>query len=76
MTDNFHIERVGLNMNSLEMKTYNQQEVSKIINVPVKHIKRWEKNYSGVLMIPRTKQGTRVYSEIEISMLKKIKELT
>lgn len=63
-------------MNSLEMKTYNQQEVSKIINVPIKNIKRWEKIYSGVLMIPRNKQGTRVYSELEISMLKKIKELT
>lgn len=70
-----HIERVGIYMNSPKLKTYTIQEVSKLLNIPVGTIKRFEKDLDGLLIVPRTKQGARYFTELEITFIKKIKEL-
>jgi DNA-binding transcriptional MerR regulator len=62
-------------MNSSNLKTYTIEEVSKQLNVPQGSIKRWEKSLKDVLIIPRTKQGARFYTENEISVLKNVKEM-
>jgi DNA-binding transcriptional MerR regulator len=55
------------------LRTYTLKEISKIINVPTSTIKQWEKDLDGLLTIPRSKQGARIYSEIEIDLLMEIK---
>jgi DNA-binding transcriptional MerR regulator len=55
------------------VRTCTLKEVSKIINVSASLIKQWEKDLSGLLTIPRSKQGARIYSEIEIDKLLEIK---
>lgn len=70
-----HIERVGIDMNSPYIKTYTLQEVAKQICVPVGTIKRWEKALDELLNVPRTKQGARYYTEVEIAFLQKVKDL-
>ncbi|MDF2903731.1 MAG: hypothetical protein K0S25_1369 [Bacillus sp. (in: firmicutes)] len=62
-------------MKSPYLKTYTIQEASKLINVPTGTIKRWEKDLSEFINIPRTKQGARFFSENEITLLKEIKLL-
>ncbi|SFA87352.1 MULTISPECIES: MerR family transcriptional regulator [unclassified Bacillus (in: firmicutes)] len=57
------------------MLTYTIQEVSKRIKVPDGTIRQWEKDLKGVLHIPRTKQGTRYYTEVEIHLLEAIKQM-
>ena len=57
------------------MKAYTIKEVSKKINVPSGTIRQWEKDLAGLLFVPRTKQGARFYTEIEISLLLKIKQM-
>jgi DNA-binding transcriptional MerR regulator len=58
-----------------EMKVgaYTLKEVSKIINVSTSTLKQWEKDLSDLLVIPRSKQGARIYSDDEINKLLKIK---
>lgn len=51
------------------------KEVSKKINVPLGTIRQWEKELEGLLEIPRSKQGARIYTETEINLLIEIKEL-
>jgi DNA-binding transcriptional MerR regulator len=68
-------ERIGRNMNNPYKNTYTLQEVSKRLNVPAGTIKRWEKDLHGFLVIPRMKQGARYFTELEIALLTKIKEL-
>lgn len=58
------------------MKTFTLKEVSKKINVPPSTLRKWEKDLKEILIIPRTKQGARLYSDLEINLLKKIKEMT
>lgn len=58
------------------MKTFTLKEVSKKINVPPATLRKWEKDLNEILIIPRTKQGARLYSDLEINLLMKIKEMT
>ncbi len=62
-------------MKSPYLKTYTIQEASKLINVPIGTIKRWEKDLSDFINIPRTKQGARFFSDNEITILKEVKLL-
>ncbi|WP_318502708.1 MerR family transcriptional regulator [Bacillus sp. T3] len=62
-------------MNSPYIKTYTLQEVAKQICVPVGTIKRWEKALDELLIVPRTKQGARYYTEVELTFLEKVKDL-
>jgi DNA-binding transcriptional MerR regulator len=55
------------------LRTYTLKEVSKKINVPTSTLKQWEKDLSSVLLIPRSKQGARIYSDHEIDVLLEIK---
>jgi DNA-binding transcriptional MerR regulator len=57
------------------LKAYTIQEVSKKIQIPPGTLRQWEKDLEGVLFIPRTKQGARYYTEYEISLLEKIKQM-
>jgi DNA-binding transcriptional MerR regulator len=56
------------------MKTYSMKEVSQKIKVPPGTIKRWEKELDGLLYIPRSKQGARLFTETEIQLLIEMKE--
>jgi DNA-binding transcriptional MerR regulator len=55
------------------VRTYTLKEVAKIINVSTSAIKRWEKDLTDLLLIPRSKQGARIYSELEVNQLIEIK---
>ncbi|KIY21008.1 MULTISPECIES: MerR family transcriptional regulator [Mesobacillus] len=57
------------------IKAYTIKEVSKKINVPTGTIRQWEKDLSGLLVVPRTKQGARFYTDFEIDQLVKIKQM-
>ncbi|MGG0719316.1 MerR family transcriptional regulator [Robertmurraya massiliosenegalensis] len=57
------------------VRAYSIKEVSKKINIPTGTIRQWEKDLNGLLVIPRTKQGARFFTENEIDLLKKIKEM-
>lgn len=57
----------------MKLRTYTLKETSKIINVPTSTIKQWEKDLNGLLTIPRSKQGARIFSETEINLLQQIK---
>lgn len=55
------------------VRTYSIKEVSKKMNIPVGTIRQWEKDLSGILVIPRNESNARYFTEIEIELLKKIK---
>lgn len=57
------------------MKAYTMKEVSKKINVSPGNIRRWEKDLNGILEIPRSKQGARIYTDSEINLLIELKEM-
>lgn len=57
------------------LRAYSIKEVSRKINVPAGTIRQWEKDLNGILVIPRSKQGSRFYTEVEIAILKRIKEM-
>lgn len=57
------------------MKTFTLKETAKKINVTPGKIRQWEKDLNGLLEIPRSKQGARIYSEQEINQLLEIKNL-
>ncbi|WP_462406569.1 MerR family transcriptional regulator [Gracilibacillus sp. Marseille-QA3620] len=57
------------------LRAFSIKEVSRKINVPAGTIRQWEKDLTGVLVIPRSKQGSRFYTEVEIAILKRIKEM-
>lgn len=57
------------------MKAYTMKEVSKKINIPPRTIRQWEKDLIGLLEIPRTKQGARIYTETELNLLLELKQL-
>jgi DNA-binding transcriptional MerR regulator len=61
--------------NNKILRAYSIKEVSKKINIPTGTIRQWEKDLNGLLVIPRTKQGARFYTEKEIELLRKIKEM-
>ncbi|MDZ5471515.1 MerR family transcriptional regulator [Bacillus sp. 31A1R] len=56
-------------------RAYSIKEVSKKLNVPTGTLRQWEKDLEGLLVIPRTKQGARFYTEPEMDLLFKIKEM-
>jgi DNA-binding transcriptional MerR regulator len=58
------------------LKTYTLKEVSKIINVAPGTLRQWEADFGGILHIPRSKQGARIFTEIEISLLLEIKRMS
>ncbi|CAH0343789.1 MerR family transcriptional regulator [Bacillus sp. CECT 9360] len=61
--------------NSQIQRAYSIKDVSKKINTPTGTIRQWEKDLQGLLQIPRSKQGARFYTEKEIILLEKIKEM-
>ncbi|PLR78488.1 hypothetical protein CU633_05730 [Bacillus sp. V3-13] len=62
-------------MDSQDTRTYTIKEVSEQIQVPPRTIRQWEKDMDGLLVIPRTKQGARFYTEYEIDLLITIKQM-
>ena len=62
-------------MTSEFVKAYTVKEVSKMIGVPPGTLRQWEKDLDGLLIIPRTKQGARFYTDEEINMLNIVKQM-
>ncbi|CAM3758995.1 hypothetical protein GCM10009865_00590 [Aeromicrobium ponti] len=62
-------------MDTQYMKAYTIKEVSKLLNVPPGTLRQWEKDLNGILLIPRSKQGARFYTEHEIALLEKVKQM-
>lgn len=56
-------------------RAYSIKEVSKKISIPTGTIRQWEKDLTGLLVIPRTKQGARYYTDLEVELLTRIKEM-
>ncbi|WP_083879384.1 MerR family transcriptional regulator [Robertmurraya massiliosenegalensis] len=69
------MERIEIMQTNKMVRAYSIKEVSKKINIPTGTIRQWEKDLNGLLVIPRTKQGARFFTENEINLLKKIKEM-
>jgi DNA-binding transcriptional MerR regulator len=57
------------------MKTYTLKEVAKKINIKPGTLRQWEKDLDDLLVIPRSKQGARIYTDLEIDKLGEIKQL-
>lgn len=57
------------------MKANRIKEVSKMIDVPEGTLRQWEKDFEGVLKIPRDEHRNRYYTEFEIDALKHIKAM-
>jgi DNA-binding transcriptional MerR regulator len=57
------------------MKAYTIKEVSSMITVPEGTLRQWEKDFEGILVIPRDKQNARYYTDFEIETLKHIKAM-
>ncbi|RFU64500.1 MerR family transcriptional regulator [Peribacillus saganii] len=57
------------------LRAYSIKDVSKRINIPTGTIRQWEKDLQGLLHVPRSKQGARFYTQTEISLLEKVKEM-
>lgn len=62
-------------MDTQYMKAYTIKEVSKMLNVPPGTLRQWEKDLNGLLLIPRSKQGARFYTDHEIALLEKVKQM-
>jgi DNA-binding transcriptional MerR regulator len=57
------------------MRTFTLKEVSKKINVKPATLKKWEKELEEYLDIPRSRQGARIYSQVELDLLLDIKQM-
>ncbi|MGJ7912701.1 MerR family transcriptional regulator [Neobacillus sp. LXY-1] len=57
------------------MAAYTLKEVSKKINVNSGLIRQWEKEFAELLNFPRSKQGARIYTDLEVDYLLEIKTL-
>jgi len=57
------------------LKTYTLKEVSKKINVAPGMVRQWEKDFVDFLDIPRSKQGARIFTDLEIDLLLEIRQL-
>ncbi|MFP7299431.1 MerR family transcriptional regulator [Neobacillus niacini] len=57
------------------MRTFTLKEVSKKINVKPATLRKWEKELEEYLDIPRTRQGARIYSQVELDLLLDIKQM-
>ncbi|PLR79756.1 hypothetical protein CVD25_17780 [Bacillus canaveralius] len=62
-------------MESQDIRTYTIKEVSEQIQIPSRTIRQWEKDLDGLLVIPRTKQGARYFTEYEIDLLITVKQM-
>ncbi|MCL6573757.1 MAG: MerR family transcriptional regulator [Bacillus sp. (in: Bacteria)] len=58
------------------LKTYTLKEVSKKINIAPGTLRQWEGDFSELIHIPRSKQGARIYTDLEISLLLEIKRMS
>lgn len=58
------------------MKTYTLKEVSKKINTAPGTLRQWENDFDELLQIPRSKQGARIYTDLEIDLLLAIKQMS
>ncbi|WP_102275256.1 MerR family transcriptional regulator [Cytobacillus massiliigabonensis] len=56
-------------------KSYAIKEAAKKLSVSPGKLRQWEKELEGLLVIPRTKQGARYYTDDELSLLETIKQL-
>ncbi|MDQ0268306.1 MerR family transcriptional regulator [Cytobacillus purgationiresistens] len=57
------------------MQAYTINEVSKNLNVPPGTLRQWEKDLKGILIVPRSKNGARFYTEEEIQLLSTVKDM-
>lgn len=57
------------------MKAYTLREASKKLTTTPTKLKQWEKDLQGIIVIPRTKTGARIYTEKEITLLHEVKNL-
>lgn len=57
------------------LKAYSIKEVSQKLDIPQGTIRQWEKDFKGILEIPRDKENSRYYTEIEIETLNNIKTM-
>lgn len=57
------------------MKAYSIYEASKKLTTSPNRLKKWEKELKDVLYIPRSKNGSRFYTDKEISLLLEAKNL-
>ncbi|UTI41254.1 MerR family transcriptional regulator [Niallia sp. RD1] len=57
------------------MKAYTIREASKKLTATPTKLKQWEKELQGIIVIPRTKTGARIYTEKEITLLHEVKNL-
>lgn len=62
-------------MASHAIKTYSVKEVAKTLDVSPGTLRQWEKELNGILVIPRSKQGARYYTDDEIGLLETIKQM-
>lgn len=69
------LKGMGKMSQSQILRAYSIKEVSRKINIPTGTIRQWEKDLDGLLVIPRSKQGARYFTDTEIALLKKVKEL-
>jgi DNA-binding transcriptional MerR regulator len=56
-------------------KSYAIKEAAKKLGVSPGKLRQWEKELDGLLIIPRSKQGARYYTDDEMSLLETIKQL-
>jgi DNA-binding transcriptional MerR regulator len=52
---------------------YTIKDVSKQLKIPIGNLKNWEKVFDQYIQIHRTKNGSRIYSDNELNVLRKIK---
>ncbi|MBD7937796.1 MULTISPECIES: MerR family transcriptional regulator [Cytobacillus] len=57
------------------MQAYTINEVSKQLNIPPGTLRQWEKDLKDILVIPRSKNGARYYTDEEISLLDTVKKM-
>jgi MerR family transcriptional regulator, light-induced transcriptional regulator len=58
------------------MELYTFSEAAKKIGISPRTLKQWEKEFTNLITVPRTKQGARVYTSEQLQFFNKIKELT
>lgn len=57
------------------MKAYTIKEVQELTKVPSGTIRQWEKDLEGVFTVPRDSKNNRYYTDFEIDIIKKIKQM-
>jgi DNA-binding transcriptional MerR regulator len=60
---------------TFKLKTYTLKEAAKKINIKPGIVRQWEKDLEEMLEIPRSKQGARIYTDLEIDKLVEIKKM-